>query len=57
VRNNMNIIFAFTVFYFSSDLRFKFELFEEIQLNELNIIAIINTLIIVRKLNLQAYIV
>jgi hypothetical protein len=31
VLNNMNIIFALTVFHFSSDLQFKSELFEEIQ--------------------------
>jgi hypothetical protein len=43
----MNIIFAFTVFYFSSDLQFKSKLSEEIQLNELNLIVIANTLIIV----------
>jgi hypothetical protein len=52
VLNNMNIIFAFTVFYFSSDLQFKSELSEEIQLNELNLIVIANTLIIVPKLNM-----
>jgi hypothetical protein len=34
VLNNMNIIFAFIVFHFSSDLQFKSE---KIQLNELNI--------------------
>jgi hypothetical protein len=45
----MNIIFAFTVFYFSSDLQFKSELSEEIQLNELNLTGIIDTLIIVQK--------
>jgi hypothetical protein len=33
VLNNMNVIFAFTVFYFSSDLQFKSELSKEIQLN------------------------
>jgi hypothetical protein len=47
--NNMNIIFAFTVFYFSSDMQFKSELSEEIQLNELNLTGIIDTLIIVQK--------
>jgi hypothetical protein len=41
--NNMNIIFVFIVLYYSSD-SFKFELFEEIQLNELNIKDIANTL-------------
>jgi hypothetical protein len=47
VLNNMNIIFAFTVFYFSSNLQFNSELSEEIQLNELNLIVIENTFIIV----------
>jgi hypothetical protein len=50
--NNMNIIFAFTVFHFLSDLQFKSKLSEEIQLNELNLIVIANTLIIVSKLNM-----
>jgi hypothetical protein len=49
VLNNMNIIFAFTVFRFSSDLQFKSELSEGIQLNELNLIIIANTWIIVPK--------
>jgi hypothetical protein len=49
VLSNMDIIFAFTVFHFSSDLQFKSELFEEIQLNELNLIVISNTFIIVQK--------
>jgi hypothetical protein len=48
----MNIIFSFTAFYFSSDLQFKYELSEEIKLNELNIIVIANTFIIVPKLNM-----
>jgi hypothetical protein len=52
VLNNMNIIFAFTVFYFSSDLQFKSELSEEIQLNELNLIVIATTLIIVPKFSM-----
>jgi hypothetical protein len=52
----MNIIFAFTVFHFSSDLQFKSELSEETQLNELNLIVIANTLIIVQKSNMQVYI-
>jgi hypothetical protein len=48
--NNMNIIFACTVFHISSDhLQFKFEFPEEIQLNELNLIVIENTFIIVQK--------
>jgi hypothetical protein len=50
--NSMNIIFAFTVFYFSSDMQFKSELSEEIQLNELNLTGIIDTLVIVQKLNM-----
>jgi hypothetical protein len=49
VLNNMNIILTFTVFHFSGDLQFKSELSEEIQLNELNIIVVPNTLIIVSK--------
>jgi hypothetical protein len=49
VLNNMNIIFAFIVFHFSSDLQFKSELSEDLQLNELNLIVIANTLIIVPK--------
>jgi hypothetical protein len=52
----MNIIFAFTVLHFSSDLQFKYELSEEIQLNKLNPIVIANTLIIVSKLNMWVYI-
>jgi hypothetical protein len=52
VLNNIHIIFAFTVFYFSSDLQFKYESSEEIQLNKLNQIAITNTFIIVAKLNM-----
>jgi hypothetical protein len=47
----MNIIFAFTIFHFSSDLQFKFELSEEIKLKKLNLIVIAKTLIIVPKLN------
>jgi hypothetical protein len=42
--NNMNIIFVFIVLYYSSDSQFKFKLFEEIQLNELNIKDMANTL-------------
>jgi hypothetical protein len=52
VLNNVNIIFAFTVFHFSSDLQFKSELSEEIQLNELKLIVIANILIIVPKENM-----
>jgi hypothetical protein len=50
--NNMNIIFAFIVFYFSNELRFKFELSDEIQSNELNPTNIANTLRNVPKLNM-----
>jgi hypothetical protein len=50
VLSKINIIFAFTVFYFSSDLQFKSELSEEIQLNEQNLIVIANTFIIVQKM-------
>jgi hypothetical protein len=42
----MKIIFAFTFFHFSSNLQFKSKLSEKIQLNELNLIFIENTLII-----------
>jgi hypothetical protein len=52
VLNNMNIIFAFTIFYFSSGLQFKSELTEEIQLNEQNLTGIANTLIIMLNLNM-----
>ena len=46
----MNIIFAVIIFYFSSDLQFKYELSEKIQLNEQNLIFIANTFIIVSKM-------
>jgi hypothetical protein len=46
----MDIIFAFTVLHFSSDLQFKSELSEEIELNEQNIIVIANTFIIIPKM-------
>jgi hypothetical protein len=45
----MDIIFVFIILYFSSDLQFKSELFEEIQLNELNLIVIENAFIIMSK--------
>jgi hypothetical protein len=38
--SNMNIIFACTVSQVSSDLQFKYEFSEEIQINELNLIVI-----------------
>jgi hypothetical protein len=47
--SNMNIIFACTVFQVSSDLQFKSEFSEEIQINELNVLDIANTVIIVPK--------
>jgi hypothetical protein len=40
--NNMNINFAFIVFKVSHDFQFKFELSEEIQSNDLNLIRIAN---------------
>jgi hypothetical protein len=46
----MNIIFACMVFQVSSDLQFKSEFSEEIQINKLNVLAIENTVIIVPKL-------
>jgi hypothetical protein len=45
----MGIIFACTVFQVSSDLQFKSEFSKEIQINELNLLAIENTVIIVPK--------
>jgi hypothetical protein len=45
----MDIIFACTVFQVSSDLQFKSEFSEQIQINELNLLAIENTAIIVPK--------
>jgi hypothetical protein len=43
----MDIIFAGTVFQVLSDLQFKFS--EEIQINELNLLPIENSVIIVHK--------
>jgi hypothetical protein len=45
----MDIIFACTVFQVSSDLQFKSEFSEEIQINKLNVLATENTVIIVPK--------
>jgi hypothetical protein len=45
--SNMNIIFACTVFQVSSDLQFKSEFSEEIQINKLNLLTIENSVIIV----------
>jgi hypothetical protein len=47
--SNMNIIFACTVFQVSSELQFKSEFSEEIQINELNLLTIENSVIIVHK--------
>jgi hypothetical protein len=47
--SNMNIIFACMVFQVSSDLQFKSEFSEEIQINELNLLTIENSVIIVHK--------
>jgi hypothetical protein len=41
--NNMDIICACIVFYYSNDLLFKFELSKEIQLNEIILLNISNT--------------
>jgi hypothetical protein len=46
--HNMNINFAFVVFHYSSDLQFKFELFE----NVLNLIDVANTSTNVPKFNM-----
>jgi hypothetical protein len=46
---NINIIFACTVFQVSSAMQFKSEFSEEIQINELNLLAIENTVIIVPR--------
>jgi hypothetical protein len=45
----MDIIFACTSFQVSSDLQFKSEFFEEIQINELNLLPIENSVTIVLK--------
>jgi hypothetical protein len=49
VLSSMDIIFACTVFQVSSDLQFKSEFFEEIQINEINLLPIENSIIIVHK--------
>ena len=49
VLSNMHIIFVCTIFYVSSDLQFKCEFENEVQLNELNLIVIENTFRIVTK--------
>jgi hypothetical protein len=48
----MDIIFAFMILHFSSELQFKSEFYEKIQLNEINLIVIANTFIIVQKWNM-----
>jgi hypothetical protein len=45
----MDIIFACTIFQVLSDLHFKSEFFEEIQINKLNVLAIEKIVIIVPK--------
>jgi hypothetical protein len=45
----MYIIFAGTIIQVSSELQFKSKFSEEIQINELNLLAIENTVIIVLK--------
>jgi hypothetical protein len=47
--SNMNIIFACTVFQVLSDLQFKSKFSEEIQINELNLLTIENSVKIVHK--------
>jgi hypothetical protein len=47
--SNIDIIFACTIFQVSSDLQFKSEFSEEIQINELNLLTIENSVIIVQK--------
>jgi hypothetical protein len=45
----IDIIFACTVFHVSSDMQFKSEFSEKIQLNKQNLIVIANNFIIVLK--------
>jgi hypothetical protein len=49
VLSSMDISFACTVFQVSSDLQFKSEFSEEIQINELNLLPIENSVIIAHK--------
>jgi hypothetical protein len=49
VLNSMYIIFACTVYQVLSDLQFKSEFSEEIQINEINLLPIENSVIIVHK--------
>jgi hypothetical protein len=46
---NMDFIFACTVFQVLNDLQFKSEFSEEIQINELNLLTMENSVIIVHK--------
>jgi hypothetical protein len=46
----MCIIFAFTIIQVSSDLQFRSKFSEEIQINELNLLAIENNVIIIPKM-------
>jgi hypothetical protein len=47
--SSMDIIFACMIFQVSSDLQFKSEFSEEIQINELNLLPIENSIIISPK--------
>jgi hypothetical protein len=49
VISSMNIIFSCTVFQVSSDLQFKYEFSEEMQITELNLLPIETSVIIVPK--------
>jgi hypothetical protein len=49
VLSSMDIIFARMVFQVASDLQFKSEFSEEIQINEINLLPIENSVIIVHK--------
>jgi hypothetical protein len=57
VLNKICIIFACTITQVSSDLQFKSKFFEEIKINELNLLAIENIVIIVPKWYMLVYIV
>jgi hypothetical protein len=49
VLSSMDIIFSRTVFQVSSDLQFKSEFSKESQINEINLLPIENSVIIVHK--------
>jgi hypothetical protein len=57
VLNNMCIIFACTILQVSSNLQFKTKFSEEIQINELILLAIENNVIIVPKWYMKVYLV